>query len=185
MKIFAKAEKMPETLAELKELCPDLVAQAIEEGRQGIDVEALRTETAAAEQAKAAQQVDHIYAVIGAAISEDVARQIMVIVDSGVTIEQFTAVGKTISIPGSDSEKELKLKAELLEQLKTSGAQNPGHDTSGPRSEQWNKDADALAENQEKINAAITEYQKEHPEASYRDAALAVAQTHPEIFRNR
>lgn len=185
MKIFGKAEKMPETLAELKELCPDLVAQAIEEGKQGIDIEALRTEAATEEQTKATQKIDHIYAVIGAAISEDIAQQIMVIVDSGVTIEQFKTIGKTISIPGSDSDKELKLKSELLDELKKSGAENPGHDTSGPRSEQWNKDANALAENQEKINVAITEYQKEHPEASYRDAALAVAKAHPEIFRNR
>lgn len=185
MKLFGKAERMPETLAELRELCPELVAQAVEEGRQGVDVEALKAEAVKEAQGQAAAQVERIYGIIGAAINSDAADQIRVIVDSGVTVEQFKAVGRPLAVTESDSEKELALKAGLLEAIKSSGAENPGHDRAGPRKEQWNRDADALAENQEKINAAITQYQKEHPEADYRAAALAVAQAQPELFRNR
>ena len=185
MKLFGKAERMPETLAELKELCPELVTQAIEEGKQSVDLNAVRVEAISEVTAQANEHADRIYGIIGVAVHPDVADQIKAIVESGVTAEQFKAIGKPLSFPGSDSEKELNLKASLLEALKASGADNPGHDKAGPRREQWNRDPNALADNQEKINAAITRYQKDHPDADYREAALAVAEEQPDLFRNR
>jgi hypothetical protein len=186
MKLFGKAEKMPETLAELTALCPELVAQAQAEATATIDVEAIRKESADAATAfadeKHTAETERIYAIVGAACSEDIAAKIRQIVASGITGEQYKAIGSPLV--SLDSAKEKELKTQILSELKKTGADNPGHEGQA-QGKQFNADTDTKKENQDKIDKLLAEYKTANPEASYRDALIAVSDKNPELFRDR
>jgi len=188
MKLFGKVEKMPETVAELAALCPELIAEAKKEAVDAVNVEGAKKEAAdaasAAADKKYAADMDRLHGIIGAALSEEIAGKIKVIFESGVTGEQYKAIGSSLLPPAADSAKEMQLKTDLLTALKASGAANPGHEGQA-KGKPFNTDTDSKAETQEKIDKLVAQYQKDNPQATYRDAIIAVSEKNPELFRDR
>lgn len=129
MSIFgsSKAVKIPETLAELEQLLPDLVAQAREEGKASVDREAVRAEVSAEAADKAKKETDRIMSLIAAMVGPEAGAQFSAIIASGVTAEQAKALNITLATPAQA--KEDQVRADLLAAITAAGADNPGHDS--------------------------------------------------------
>jgi hypothetical protein len=172
MDIFSKgkAVKMPETLAELTALCPELIAQAKEEAIASIDVEGAKQEAVSTALASAGktheENTSRIFSIIGAALSEEISGKIKVIVDSGVTAQQYKSLGGNL-IPTASTAEQAK-KDELLAAITTAGADAVGRGDNAANAQ--NKDfnvlvAEYMATNQCTRSAAIKATVVAHPEA--------------------
>lgn len=167
MDIFnkGKAVKMPETLAELTALCPELIAQAKQEAIASIDVDGAKQEAVQAADKVHQAETARVYAIIGAAFSEEIAGKVKVIVDSGVTAEQYKALG--VSLIPVESTSEQKKKDELLAAITTAGAATVGR-------------ADNAANNQNKdFNTLVADYMADK-QCSRGEAIKAVVAANPE-----
>jgi signal peptide peptidase SppA len=106
------------TAAELKTHYPALAQDLIDEGAATVDVDAARSE-----------ETNRILGLARVHFGEEAAGKFEAIIKTGVTEEQYTAIrgGQQPDANGSEEADEVnKAKADMLDAIKKSGAQNPG-----------------------------------------------------------
>ena len=122
-------EKVPETLAELKAMLPELTAQAVDEGKQSVDVTAQSTQAATTER-------ERILGLAAIQFGEAAGAKFASLVATNMTVEQFKAVKAlnpdppliTATAIDAAALAEQKKRDEMLNALLASGAANVGAD---------------------------------------------------------
>lgn len=113
-------EGPPKTAAELQARYPEPSAELVQQGKDSVDVEAVRQEATTAETAR---MLDFASAYFG----DEAAGKFKAIIESGASVEQFKAItgGKP---PGASAglESISKVKEELLAAIQAAGPENPG-----------------------------------------------------------
>lgn len=107
--------RAPITIEALEAEAPDLLEQIRAEGVASVDVESERT-------AGGLEERERILGLAGVRFGEEVAGKFQAIVESGVTVEQFTAVTNVDALADKSADK----MSEMLDELKKAGAENPG-----------------------------------------------------------
>ena len=113
-KIMSKDGIVPATIAELTSMYPDLVAQIREQGAKSVNADEL-VSTAKTEER------DRVLGLAAIQFGAEEGEKFKSVVDSGVTVDQFTAIRAVGPVKAKDTTKE-----DLLEAIQDAGAQNAG-----------------------------------------------------------
>jgi len=153
------------TAEELSAAFPDLVEQVRKQGAESVDLDQVGTEAAQAEQ-------NRILGLVNIQFGQEAGEIFKAVVDSGVTVEQFTAVKAANPNIGEVESPELKAiqdsKDEMLTAIKEAGAENPG---SGGEE---NLETDFMA--------LVDAYQREH-KCSKTEAMKKIGASHPDAHK--
>jgi signal peptide peptidase SppA len=153
-------ETMFVTVEALAAAYPDFAQALREEGARSIDLEKTRMEATKTER-------ERILGLVSIQSGEETGKKLRAIAEQGITPEAFKAVMEALG-PVKGKSREDSLKAEILEGLKRSGADNPG--AGHPPATQGDKDFMVLVEeyalaHKVKKTAAMKAVMKSHPEA--------------------
>jgi signal peptide peptidase SppA len=154
------------TLAELSAAYPDFAAQLKTEGANSVDLETPKREAAKAER-------ERVLGITSVALGDEIGGKITAIVESGVTVEQYRAVGATLTPPTPAATADAALKAQLLAGIKGAGAAAVGADAGATGAATGSKDYIAL----------VDEYMAAH-KCTRVEAMQAVTREHPEAQKD-
>lgn len=153
-------ETMFTTVEALAAAYPEFAQALREEGAKAVDLDNARAEASKAER-------ERILGLVSIQSGEEAEKRLRAIAEQGITPEAFKAVMEALG-PVKSQSREESLKAEILESLKRSGAENPG--AGNPPAAASEKDFMALVEeyalaHKVKKTEAMKAVMKRHPEA--------------------
>lgn len=107
------------TVEDLTAALPDLAAQLVAQGVASVDPEDITSKAIAAEQKT-------ILGLVSAVFGEEPGVKFKALVDSGVTVDQYTAINGAGPAAGEETPPGGDINAQILANLQNSGAENPG-----------------------------------------------------------
>lgn len=146
------------TIEQLEREAPELLAKIRQDAVGSVDETALKKDGADAERAR-------LLGLAEVQFGKEPADAFKKVVETGVTVEQFTAIRGTVPPGGNDTL--ANHKKQILEALKNSGPKNPG---AGGGDNENEKDFLSLVEEHQTVNkcgkvAAMQAVMRKHPEA--------------------
>ena len=153
-----KTEIAPVTLETLQSEHADLVEQIRAEGADGVNTEEIAETAAAAER-------ERVLGLAGVQLGEETAGRLRAVVESGVTVEQFTAV--SASQPEAAEEAGQGKMGKMLEAIQDAGPDNPGQGgrVAGPANfeDAWKAiEKDEQCGRQEALKRAVARFPELH-----------------------